>query len=757
MNKNLDNDQKNKQNPMKNPVKKLAALLLFAFLITPSVRATVLFHDALNYPNGLIETDGLWQVYAPFPPAAPYGDCFVSNNLIQLVKGNHDAIDAPFTNNTGNTLVYASFTINVTSLPTSTGSYFAEFQDPTDYADVAHLFAATQGTSVPGTYRLGMANYATVSSSASFFPLDLATNTTYYVVMSYDPNQSDPFPGATMVVNPASETDFDNSPAYGRDNSPTSYQLAVTNSAIAVSPYVTAGIGSVYVATTFSEVFPLTPSAPVIAFQPQPASIYSGNGYTLYTAASGLGTLTYQWYANNVPLSDGANVNGSLSNILKLSNLQVTANYSVTVTGPGGSTPSLPATVTVNNTPTAPFFTTEPYGATNGNGSTITLSAVADGTGPLSYQWYFEATNANTFTSLGASGTAAKLTLSPANYSESGSYYLTVTNTAGATNSVTNTVLVTPPPLVTLGFLRSMLSQNNVVQGASNLSGGEFFTVQGIVTSIGMVETKTYSEYFIQDATGAGLAFVNGTGNTNSPPVGSLVQFVGIAQDYYGELELAPIPSTPGAITIISTNNPLPAPVLLNLPTLFASLATTNMTPYAISLDGSLVTLPNVYLYSSTNGAAVSGNFPTNSTKTLYAFSGPYSAGAPYVTVYQSTYTNIYNQFNTNFWGKPIPSQCFELTGAIDYYNPATPELIVSRYQDYVTTSPAPFSIGLSSGNGSSTITWPALVGSTYSVYSAPTVTGPWTQTFGLSYYPSTGTYTVPNAAVDQFFKVTTP
>jgi hypothetical protein len=59
--------------------------------------------------------------------------------------------------------------------------------------------------------------------------------------------------------------------------------------------------------------------------------------------------------------------------------------------------------------------------------------------------------------------------------------------------------------------------------------------------------------------------------------------------------------------------------------------------------------------------------------------------------------------------------------------------------------------------NGVSQLTWPAVPGSTYSVYSATNITGPWTQTFGLGYYPSTGVYAVTNAAANQFYKVSTP
>jgi hypothetical protein len=730
-------------------MKKAAVLLVFVLLGSISARAEILFQDYLNYSNGLIATDGVWQVYYPSPPV---GDAVVSNNLLILKTSDKDSVEAPFTNNTSSTLVYASFTIKVTSLPSASGSYFAEFQNTNDSADLAHFFAASGKSLVPGTYRLAIANYATSSSSATFYPLDLATNITYWVVMSYDPVQTDPYPGATLVVNPASEADFDSSPAYGKDNSPSSKQLALTNlTALAFSPYVNAGIGDVTVGSEFIDVFTNTPQAPVIGIQPQGATLYSGNNLTLYTAASGLGQLSYQWFSNNVVLTDdGVNVIGSVSNILQLINLQTTATYSVTVSNSVAGTPSAPAVVTVNDTPTTPFFLTEPKSESNGLGSTITLTASANGTGPLTYEWYFEATNASSFIPIASGPT---LSLSGSTYGESGSYYVTASGGDGSSNSATVTVDVTTPPSVTIGYLHSLLKTNNITSGSFNLSNGASFTVQGVVTSFGRVESGTYSEFFVQDATGGALAFV-APAITNAPLVGSLVQIVGPTQQYYGQLELAPNPSVAGTITVLSTNNPLPAPMLLDI----GVIHTNTFGAVGLAAQGALVTVTNAYLYGSSSGASIAGmTFPTNGSQALYAFNGPYAAGKPYLEVYVVTYTNVNNAMNTNFWGWPIPSYCYQLTGAIDDYSPTQPELIPSRIQDFVTTPPTPFDITVAYTNGAATINWPASVGSTYSVYSSPNVNGPWTQTFGLSYYPSTGSDTVTNSETSEFFWVSTP
>jgi hypothetical protein len=712
---------------------------IFICLAAIAVRANVLFSDNLNYPDGLIETQGLWFAYAP---ASPHLDAFVTNQDLILNQNNYDAVAAPFTN-TGNTVLYASFTINVSTLPTGNGGFFCIFKDTTnDY--VSHIFIDMRNTVVPGTYRLGISDFATTitTSGATNFPMDLSTDITYQVVMSYDTSLD----AAFLWINPASESDLN---VYGTDLTTSPNLLNINISQIGFSQYDNQGvaaIGNVKVGTAFSDVDAAIPQLPVVGIQPQGTNIYSGNGAKLYTAASGI-DVTYQWLSNNVPLvDDGVTVFGSTSNILALSNLQNTANYSAKVSDTAGSSTSAVAVVSVDTTPTPPSFISQPYGATNTYGSAITLSAVANGTGPISYQWYFEPTGGGSFSQV---GTGSSFTLSPANFAESGSYYVTATGGAGSpTNSLTVSVLVVPPSQVTIGFLHSFLT-NNPPSGNYYPVGSTLFYVQGVVTSFGEVGSATYSDFYIQDGTGGAMVYL-GSPNTNQAPVGALVGVTGEVEEYYGQLELV---ANPTNVNVISSNNPLPATAPLNL----GLMATNPMGAYGIGIQCSLVTLTNVWLYSSSSGAPVSGTYAVNSHTPIYAFQQPYSAGQPYMEIYVYTYTNAVDQLNTNYFGQPIPGFAYELTGEMGIYSTTTAEIYPTRFADIVTNAPASFAAGLTVSNGVSTLSWPAAIGSTYSVYSAPSLLGPWTQTFGLSYYPSAGIYTATNAAAARFYKVSTP
>ena len=748
-------------------MKKLALFALVSFLagISLNARADLLFSDDFNYPDGLIETDGLWYCYSPAPPASPYGDAFVVSNLLILNVTNRDSVAAPINgqgvwnpNYLGTN--YASFYINVKRLPPlpSGGGYFCTLLDTNRNPPntVAHLIVNTEGTVVPGSYRVGVANFAgsVTSPGATNFPMDLATNITYQIVFFWDSSSVDN--GAQLWVNPSSQNDLS---VYPIDTTGNVYLQNMPVAAIGFSPFPQdlCQIGHPMIGTTFSDVMTNVPALPVIGIQPQGFTNYSGQDGALYTAASGM-DVTYQWYANNVQLVDnGTTVVGSTSQALLLSNLQATATYYVVATDAAGSTTSSNAIVAVNTTPTAPFFTYVFPSQTNVNGQPITLRVSANGTGPISYQWYFSSDGVSFHSLFGATAKSYSITAGPAT---SGYFYVHASNSAGSTNSMTNLVLSVPPTLVNIASLHAFATNDDNLDDV----GQGVYEVQGVVTTIGNIlygpgsAHPSYNLFFIQDGTG-GIAVFNQAGATNNPPAGTLVQVLAPLESYYGELELSV--SGGGSFTNISYNNPLPAPQLLDMP----QFVTNTYGPYGAAIQCSLVTLTNVYLSQySTEYVPPTGNFPTNAgavgspVVALYAWqSKTPNPGQTNIEVYVYTLTNALNQINTNYWGQPIPSFCSQLTGILGLYSPTSPQLYPTRYQDLVTTPPASFRVGITKTNGMPTLTWPAVAGSTYSVYSATSLLGPWTQTFGSSYYPSTGTYTDTNSAPVNFYRVSSP
>ncbi len=86
----------------------------------------------------------------------------------------------------------------------------------------------------------------------------------------------------------------------------------------------------------------------------------------------------------------------------------------------------------------APGITTQPQSSTNNVGDTVTFTVVASGTSPLSYQW-----KSNSVAVAGATNSSFTLTSVTTNLNGI-TYFVTVTNVAGSTNSQTATLTVNP-------------------------------------------------------------------------------------------------------------------------------------------------------------------------------------------------------------------------------------------------------------------------------------------------------------------------
>jgi pSer/pThr/pTyr-binding forkhead associated (FHA) protein len=95
---------------------------------------------------------------------------------------------------------------------------------------------------------------------------------------------------------------------------------------------------------------------------------------------------------------------------------------------------------------TAPEILVQPSDVIVLQGSNAVIRIVAAATPPNTYQWYHGTT------SLGAAGTGPTLTLSAVSPTDAGSYYATISNGAGATNTATVTVTVLPVPPVNNDF-----------------------------------------------------------------------------------------------------------------------------------------------------------------------------------------------------------------------------------------------------------------------------------------------------------------
>jgi hypothetical protein len=219
-----------------------------------------------------------------------------------------------------------------------------------------------------------------------------------------------------------------------------SYSVFITNS----SAFVTSSSAT------------LTVNDPYISTQPASANVNATGNANFSVTASGTGSLSYQWKKGVTVLSNGtqpsgAVVTGATTSSVTLSGVQQSdaANYSVVVTGAGGTVSSSAASLTV--TDIAPVFSSPAADttATLNAGSQIILSAAATGTTPLTYQWKKGASNlsngafANGATISGAA--TANLTLTGVLASDAGVYTCDAHNSVNDTLSHSTTINVFDP------------------------------------------------------------------------------------------------------------------------------------------------------------------------------------------------------------------------------------------------------------------------------------------------------------------------
>jgi hypothetical protein len=198
----------------------------------------------------------------------------------------------------------------------------------------------------------------------------------------------------------------------------------------------------------------LSPTTLTITGQPSPVSVYATQTATFSIAATGTGTLAYQWYKGTV--GSGTTISGATSSTYTTPAL-TTANsgtsYYVTVTDPdctGTTLTSTAATVTVTNTDTAvpPTIVVQPTGQTANVDGTTTFSVTASGTGTLTYQWYrvaYSSTELSTPTAgVAISGATSSTYTVPssetAQSNDGDNYYAVVTNNYGS--AVSNRVVL---------------------------------------------------------------------------------------------------------------------------------------------------------------------------------------------------------------------------------------------------------------------------------------------------------------------------
>ena len=142
----------------------------------------------------------------------------------------------------------------------------------------------------------------------------------------------------------------------------------------------------------------------------------------------------------------------------------LTSNITITVwdvaNGSGANPTNLPITILPAASGTIPNITNQPVSLTNNVGSNPIFSVTAGGTGPLSYQWFF-----NTNSAL-LNQTNTSLTVTNVQLTNAGNYRVIVTNSSGSVTSSFASLTVWQPPVIT----NQPMSATNIVGNNTSFS-----------------------------------------------------------------------------------------------------------------------------------------------------------------------------------------------------------------------------------------------------------------------------------------------
>src|SRR6266567_480784 len=186
------------------------------------------------------------------------------------------------------------------------------------------------------------------------------------------------------------------------------------------------------------EANPTSNGHPSIITQPTGQTVTAGQAATFTVAATGRGTLNYQWRKNGTAISGATSPNYTTA---ATTSSDSGAQFTVLVSNTMGGVTSNAATLTVNSATVAPAIITQPSGQTLTAGQTASFSVVATGTAPLSYQWQKNGAAISAATSFSY---ATPATTSSDNGAQ---FTVGVSNAAGSVTSNVATLTVNAAPV----------------------------------------------------------------------------------------------------------------------------------------------------------------------------------------------------------------------------------------------------------------------------------------------------------------------
>lgn len=180
---------------------------------------------------------------------------------------------------------------------------------------------------------------------------------------------------------------------------------------------------------------------PLVTLDPEPVAACPGDDVQFDVEAEGVGTLTYRWKKDGVPLADGAGVAGASTSALSLLDVDAAdaGAYDCALSDDCGSTASLGAALTFDCP--APTITAQPVDREVAVGDDARFTVSTTGPGILSHRWQKDGVDLDDGGRISGARTRS-LTIADTVAGDAGGYRCVVTNAGGSTESRTATLTV---------------------------------------------------------------------------------------------------------------------------------------------------------------------------------------------------------------------------------------------------------------------------------------------------------------------------
>ena len=228
-----------------------------------------------------------------------------------------------------------------------------------------------------------------------------------------------------------------------------------------------------------------------ISAQPSPQTVCTSGAASFAVAATGSGTLTYQWQKG------GANISGATSATYSIASVASgdAANYTCIVTGGCGSVTSNAAALTIN---TATSITTQPSPQSACIGAAASFTVAATGAGALTYQWQKSGANIS-------GATSPTYSIASVASSNAGNYACIVTGSCGSVTSNAVALTIKTPVTITNTLVGKTVILGNSASFSITTSGGSNLTYQWILGSQSPIANSNSATYTIPSVSGTDL------------------------------------------------------------------------------------------------------------------------------------------------------------------------------------------------------------------------------------------------------------